>query len=78
MTFKVILHFITKFRLHNVSIHRNFYQSMVINEFAKSSESLNHVVLFVICRRTSVWSFISVNISEQNKNIELDLDYLVF
>ena len=44
MTFEVIIYFIKNLRLHNVSIHRNFYQNWFINEYdikkkAKISES---------------------------------------
>ena len=44
MTFEVIIYFMKNLRLHNVSIHRNFYQNRFINEYdrkkkAKISES---------------------------------------
>ena len=47
MTFEVILYFMKILRLHNVSIHRNFYQNRFINKYArkkkaKISESRSH------------------------------------
>ena len=47
MTFEVILYFMKNLRLHNVSIHRKFYQNRFINEYgrkkkAKISESRSH------------------------------------
>ena len=39
MTFEVILYFMKKLRLHNVSIHRNLYQNRLINEYAKKKKA---------------------------------------
>ena len=40
MTFEVILWFKKNLCLHNVSIHRNFYQNRFINEFAEMKKAL--------------------------------------
>ena len=39
MTFEVILYFIKTLRLHNVSIHRNFYQNRFVNEYARKKKA---------------------------------------
>ena len=39
MTSEVILRFMKNLRLHNVSIHRNFYQNRSINEFARKKKA---------------------------------------
>ena len=39
MTSEVILHFMKNLRLHNVSIHRNFYQNRFINECARKKKA---------------------------------------
>ena len=37
-TSDVILYFMENLRLHNVSIHRNFYQNLFIKEYARKKK----------------------------------------
>ena len=56
MTSKVTIHLMKNLRLHNVSIHRNFYQNRLIYKCVKKSLAKipGSQSFFVRCRRTVI------------------------
>ena len=81
MTSEVILYFIKKMRLHNVSFHINFYQNWFINKYAsrkkaKISESrsfqwdIEKLMFLKITSSYLIWSNFSVDDPESSLALE--------
>ena len=82
MTFEVILYLMKNLRLHDVSIHRNFYQNRFINEYARKKKKLKSRSFLVRYRRTyvlkKVIKFVEWKIKYKKKEFKYHLNSFEF